>query len=113
MTKEDLEKEAEEGYIKRIRQVGVMGNYRNQTYNDGYVDGAESREKQIAVLSERVIQLQKDKGDLIDKLTKAKEIIKTLLSSKTDFDEKRFALWAWKEEEVNKAEQFLSEVEHE
>jgi hypothetical protein len=45
-----------------------------------------------------------------DQLTKAKEIIKTLLSSKTDFDERRFALWAWKEE-VSKAEQFLKENE--
>lgn len=43
-------------------------------------------------------------------LTKATEIIKTLLSSKTDFDERRFALWAWKEE-VDKAKQFLNEVE--
>lgn len=45
-----------------------------------------------------------------EQLTKAKEIIKTLLSSKTDFDERRFALWAWKEE-VNKAEQFLKDSE--
>lgn len=43
-------------------------------------------------------------------LTQAKEFIKTLLSSKTDFDERRFALWAWKEE-VNKAEQFLKDLE--
>lgn len=54
MTKEDLIKEAEEGYIKRIRRVGVMGNYRNQTYNDGYLDGAEPREKQIAELGQLI-----------------------------------------------------------
>ena len=63
MTKEELEKEACEGYIKRIRQVGVKDNYRNQTYNDGYLDGAEPREKRIAELE---AQIEKMKSALID-----------------------------------------------
>ena len=69
MTKEELEKEACEGYIKRIRQVGVKDNYRNQTYNDGYLDGAEPREKRIAELEAQIEKkkwhdLQKDPSDL-------------------------------------------------
>ena len=58
-------------------------------------------------ISRRCWQDQKNISlDTNCKLHKAKEIIKNLLSSKTDFDERRFALWVWKEE-VNKAEQFL------
>ena len=58
MTKEELEKEACEGYIKRIRQVGVKDNYRNQTYNDGYLDGAEPREKRIAELEAQIEKMK-------------------------------------------------------
>ena len=67
MTKEELEKEACEGYIKRIRQVGVKDNYRNQTYNDGYLDGAEPREKYIAELKAQIEKMKWHKvsdGDL-------------------------------------------------
>ena len=59
MTKEELEKEACEGYIKRIRQVGVKDNYRNQTYNDGYLDGAEPREKRIAELEAQIEKMKR------------------------------------------------------
>lgn len=93
MTKEELEKEAEEKYNKRLKQNGYKIEYRNETYIDGYLDSAEPREKhikhleeslldvteksvkriaesekEIKSLGERCLQLQKDKGNLTDRV---------------------------------------------
>jgi hypothetical protein len=65
-------------------------------------------DNRIAELERQYRICERNADTYYDQLTKAKEIIKGLLSSKTDFDERRFVLWVWKEE-VSKAEQFLKE----
>lgn len=49
MTKEELEKEAEERYHNH-KLMDFQGFYKYQYYSLGYVEGAESREKRIAEL---------------------------------------------------------------
>ena len=69
MTKEELEKEANESLDKRL---GTYAYIRKQDcyrpYVDGYTDGAEPREKQIQVDAEQIRALQKQNGELTDKV---------------------------------------------
>ena len=76
MTKEELKQEAEKSLDKRL---GTYAYIRKQdcytNYVDGYIDSAEPREKRIAKLEkkvkslgERCLQLQKDKGNLTDRV---------------------------------------------
>ena len=58
MTKEELVKEAEEKYIKRLKQNGCNVEYKNETYIDGYLDSAEPREKRIVELEAEVNRLK-------------------------------------------------------
>lgn len=71
MTKEELLKEAEEKYNERLKQIGYKIKYRDETYIDGYLDGAGPREKENAELNEQVLYLKdnlrvarKDREDL-------------------------------------------------
>jgi chromosome segregation ATPase len=73
MTKEELKQEAEDKYNERLRQNGYKVDYKNETYIDGYVDSAEPREKEIKSLGERCLQLQKDKGNLTDRVNDLEE----------------------------------------
>lgn len=41
MDKEELRKEAQESYIKLLRQINCKQDYNCETYNDGYIAGAE------------------------------------------------------------------------
>ncbi len=59
MNKEELEKEADE-YVTRTNN--------NDCTIEAYLAGAEPREKQIQALSKRCLQLQQDKGELIDEM---------------------------------------------
>jgi hypothetical protein len=131
MTKEELEKATGQELIDARNYCGVDGYYGD--YLDNVNAEMLKRFNRLAELEKENAELKglKDVATLIranndtvttlmqlnnmlvsktQQLTKAKEIIKTLLSSKTDFDERRFALWAWKEE-VSKAEQLLKENE--
>lgn len=54
MNREELEKEAEEKYNERLKQNDIKSEYRNQTYNDGYIDGAEPRERYIEELKLKI-----------------------------------------------------------
>jgi uncharacterized Fe-S radical SAM superfamily protein PflX len=65
MTEEELEKEAIAKY-----KTGSYPQFHPDHYAfiHGYLAGAEPREKRITVLSERCTQLQKDKGELTDKV---------------------------------------------
>ena len=74
MTKEELEKEAEEYADKHAFRVPYDGS--NKFYDDvdfkaskeGYVLGAEPREKQIQIDAEQIRALQKQNGELTDKV---------------------------------------------
>ena len=65
MTKAELEKEAEE-YADRHAIIHTKDVYIE--IQEAYLEGAEPREKQIAELGERCLQLQKDKGNLTDRV---------------------------------------------
>ena len=67
MTKEELEKEAEEKYSKVDREF-IDCQDEGEVFNIGYILGAEPREKQIAELSKHIVELQKDKGELTDRI---------------------------------------------
>jgi len=54
MTREELEKEAEEKYNERLKQNGIKVKYKNETYIDGYLDSAEPREKRIEELEKKL-----------------------------------------------------------
>ena len=61
MTKEDIRRESEEKYNERLKQIGYKIKYKDETYNDGYLDGAEPREK-------RITELEEKNADLIGKV---------------------------------------------
>ena len=69
MTKEELKQEAEKSLDKRL---GTYAYIRKQdcytNYVDGYMDSAEPREKQIQIDAEQIRALQKQNGELVDKV---------------------------------------------
>ena len=75
MTKEELEKEA------RINLKRRFGEFFPQL-TISYVMGAEPREKRIKSLGERCLQLQKDKGNLIDENNELKAQIEKMKNCK-------------------------------
>jgi hypothetical protein len=87
MTKEELKQEAEKHadgiyhYKINVSDYGEDGiiNYRYSDVKEAYLAGAEPREKQIAELGERCLQLQKDKGNLIDEVRKLKILVSSLV----------------------------------
>ena len=69
MTKEELEKEAEKflgGWLIDPEIVKLL------------VDFAEPREKQITGLSKHILELQKDKGNLIDRIRELEQQIEKM-----------------------------------
>ena len=74
MTKEELEKEAE----VFVSEKADKGNFDVEKFGKAYfsessmkqalVKFAEPREKEIEILGERCLQLQKDKGELTDRV---------------------------------------------
>ena len=65
MTKEELEKEARtECFMLTVNTIGID----QRDVELAYVMGAEPREKEIKSLGERCLQLQKDKGNLTDRV---------------------------------------------
>ena len=128
MNKEELEKEAEDKGVeyadkqKRTISVHVDSGYAwdqiEEAYERGALDFAEPREKRIEELKKENAELKNRNQELLEScegatmmyehLTKAKEIIKNLLSAYTtyadSFDDRDNQI-------VTEAEQFLSEVE--
>jgi hypothetical protein len=124
MTTDELKKEAEESLDKRL---GTYAYIRKQdcytNYVDGYIDSAEPREKRIAELEQEnaelkglvnqykaskcgSISLVNRNMIMFDQLTKAKELIKTLLLiADNRVSQMEFQLC------VADAKQLLSEVE--
>ena len=81
MTKEELKQEAEEWLNKWElcnkcqNKVDCVSNfsYCKKVVLQSYLASAKPREKEIKVLGERCLQLQKDKGELIDKVRDLEE----------------------------------------
>ena len=67
MTKEELEKEAEEKYSEVDREF-IACQDEGEVFNIGYILGAEPREKQIQIDAEQIRALQKQNGELTDKV---------------------------------------------
>jgi hypothetical protein len=114
MTKEELEKEAEEYAINQWE-----GNLPWSVIQKSYYDGALPREKRIAELEKENAELKKqlEHRNCVDcsnhgsniKLLKAKEIIKNLLFLHNDkFGSTRLE---WRCNVVTEAEQFIKESE--
>ena len=61
MTKEELKQEAEEKCVCTNEAMRIM-------YGIGYIDGAEPREKRIQIDAEQIRALQKQNGELNDKV---------------------------------------------
>ena len=59
--KEELEKEAEEWLCNNLHSAS------EEDFIKAMIDIAEPREKQIAELSKHIVELQNDKGELIDR----------------------------------------------
>ena len=69
MTKAELEKEAEESGDNWINQsIETKSLTYWVSYKDGYLAGAEPREKQIQIDAEQIRALQKQNGELTDKV---------------------------------------------
>ena len=82
MTKEKLEKEAREYLAEHSEYSEVFG----QTFVavdtlTAMVDFAEPREKKIESLGKRCLQLQKDKGELTDKIRELERRIASIRGS--------------------------------
>lgn len=71
MTKEELDKEAKQSYLDNTYEMQWCeeGDF---DYTRGYLAGAEPREKQIEIDAEQIRALQKDKGELTDKVKELK-----------------------------------------
>lgn len=61
MTKEELKQEAEEWLCNNLHSAS------EEDFIKAMVDIAEPRERQITGLSKHILELQKDKGNLIDR----------------------------------------------
>jgi DNA repair exonuclease SbcCD ATPase subunit len=74
MTEEELKQEAEKSLDKRL---GTYAYIRKQdcytNYVDGYIDGAGPREKQIEIDAKQIRALQKQNGELTDKVKELEE----------------------------------------
>jgi len=74
MTKEELEKEAEESSKKAFC---IAHTHEDELiYMNGYLAGAEPREKQIQIDAEQIRALQKQNGELTDELKALRESMK-------------------------------------
>lgn len=123
MDKEELKQEAEESYIRRLRQANIEQDYRNDTYNDGYIDGVESREREIIELKEKLkpenclkslaksgfVKFTCENGNEHDQLTKAKDIMKRLVNLSNSSRSLLGDTW---HETVREAEDFLKSEEY-
>ena len=75
MTKEELEKEAEEIYLKTDKEFMYCQD-EGEIFNLGYLAGAEPREKQIEIDAKQIRALQKQNGELTDELKTLRESMK-------------------------------------
>ena len=71
MTKEELEKEAKESWWNDDNCSGALPT--EKIYECGYLASAEPREKQIQIDAEHIIALQKQNGELTDKVKELEE----------------------------------------
>jgi predicted RNase H-like nuclease (RuvC/YqgF family) len=84
MTKEELKQEAQEYYEDETEgtfQICEDCYWFADAVQTAYVDSAEPREKEIKSLGERCLQLQKDKGELIDKTRELERRIASIRGS--------------------------------
>ena len=103
MTKEELKKEAIKYAVDYPSSCGK--GYMHKDLRIAYLAGAEPREKQIQIDAEQIRALQKQNGELTDKLTKAKQFIRDFLSVAVDYIcpiDKNYSL-------IAEAEQFIKE----
>jgi hypothetical protein len=109
MTKEELEKEAREYLAEHSEYSEVFG----QTFVavdtlTAMVDFAEPREKQIEIDARQIRALQKQNGELTDKIAELKHQLGNLY----EIIKRPYQFTAPKKiQMVEKAEQFLKEVE--
>lgn len=82
MTKEELKQKAEEYALEKCKECYMCNSEENgergycpklESRKEGYIAGAEPREREIKSLGERCLQLQKDKGNLTDSVRDLEE----------------------------------------
>ena len=78
MTKEELEKEATE-YAQKLGAKDFIAKPKEIVAYFGYLAGAEPREKQIQIDAEQIRALQKQNGELTDKVKELKILISSLV----------------------------------
>ena len=79
MTKEELKKEAEESAKKFFGKPTDLVDLDNlRIFKNGYFAGAEPREKQIQIDAEQILALQKQNGELTDKVKELKAQIEKM-----------------------------------
>lgn len=99
MTKEELRKEATTTVEWKCTPM-----IDRLTFVNGYITGAEPREKRIEELEARCTELFLQNNEFAEQLTKAKEIIKFLINPQL-LDKPQYYEWRLK------AEQFLRETD--
>ena len=75
MTKEELEKEAEE-FTDSKKSFWRQGRTCIDSVKQAYIAGAEPREKQIEIDAKQIRALQKQNGELTDKCRMLEDIVK-------------------------------------
>ena len=85
MTKEELEKEARtECFMLTVNTIGID----QRDVELAYVMGAEPREKQIEIDAEHIIDLQKQNGELTDKVKELEAQIEKMQNCRNCKNEK-------------------------
>lgn len=102
MTKEEIEKEAEEKFKVNNEDKDREHYYDRMWFKTGYLAGAEPREKRIEELEARCTELFLQNNELAERLAKAKEIIKQLM-----YTPRECIAWYCL---CDKAKQFLKEI---
>jgi hypothetical protein len=106
MTEEELKQEAIKYAVDYPTSYGK--GYKHKDLRIAYLAGAEPREKQIQIDAEQIRALQKQNGELTDKITELKKQLGNLY----EIIKRPYQFTAPKKiQMVEKAEQFLKEVE--
>ena len=87
MIKEELKQKAEEYALEKCKECYMCNSEENgerlycakfESRKEGYIAGAEPREREIKSLGERCLQLQKDKGNLTDRVIELEQQIEKM-----------------------------------
>lgn len=108
MKDEELLKEAEKNILNlknnSIKISGKPFQINEGDYRQGYLDGAEPREKKIEELETRCTEVFLQNNEFAERFEKSIEIIKGLLSCCRNYPQENA-------EKIEQAKQFLKEIE--